>query len=155
MDMCEEGLASGILTLVGGGTGPAAGSRATTCTPGPWHIRKMLQATDTLPINILLTGKGNDSGEIPLREQIEAGCAGLKIHEDWGATCDVIDTCLRVCGEYDVQCTIHTDSLNESGFVEDTLRAIDGRTIHTYHTCLLYTSPSPRDRQKSRMPSSA
>ena len=100
MDMCEEGLASGILTLVGGGTGPAAGSRATTCTPGPWHIRKMLQATDTLPINILLTGKGNDSGEIPLREQIEAGCAGLKIHEDWGATCDVIDTCLRVCGEY-------------------------------------------------------
>jgi len=134
MDMCEEGLASGILTLVGGGTGPAAGSRATTCTPGPWHIRKMLQATDTLPINILLTGKGNDSGEIPLREQIEAGCAGLKIHEDWGATCDVIDTCLRVCGEYDVQCTIHTDSLNESGFVEDTLRAIDGRTIHTYHT---------------------
>mgnify|MGYP002743769302 FL=1 len=134
MDMCEEGLASGILTLVGGGTGPAAGSRATTCTPGPWHIRKMLQATDTMPINVLLTGKGNDSGEIPLREQIEAGCAGLKIHEDWGATCDVIDTCLRVCGEYDVQCTIHTDSLNESGFVEDTLRAIDGRTIHTYHT---------------------
>lgn len=134
MDMCIEGLASGLTTLVGGGTGPAAGSRATTCTPGPWHIRKMLQATDTLPVNVLLTGKGNDSGELPLREQIEAGCGGLKLHEDWGATLEAIDTCLRVCGEYDVQCTIHTDSLNESGFVEDTLKAIGGRTIHTYHS---------------------
>lgn len=134
LQMCEEGLASGITTLIGGGTGPAAGSRATTCTPGPWHIRNMIRSTDTIPINILLTGKGNDSGPKPLRDQIEAGCAGLKIHEDWGATRDVIDTCLAVCDEYDVQCTIHTDSLNETCFVEGTLEAINGRAIHTYHS---------------------
>lgn len=133
-DMVEEGLASGITSLIGGGTGPAHGSRATTCTPGPWHVRQMLLATDTLPVNILLTGKGNDSGEQPLRDQIEAGCGGLKVHEDWGATRDVIDCCLHVCGEYDVQCTIHTDSLNETCFVEGTIESFKGRTIHTYHS---------------------
>lgn len=132
--MCEEALASGITTLIGGGTGPAAGSRATTCTSGAWHTRAMLRATDTMALNVLLTGKGNDSQPLALQQQIEAGCAGLKIHEDWGATCDVIDNCLAVCDEYDVQCTIHTDSLNETSFVEGTLDAIHGRTIHTYHS---------------------
>lgn len=134
MDMCEEGLANGITTLVGGGTGPSAGTRATTCTPGPWHIKTMLQGVDSLPLNFLFSGKGNDSRPQALREQVEAGAAALKVHEDWGAMPDVIDSCLRVCDEYDVQCAIHTDSLNESGFVETTLKAINGRTIHTYHS---------------------
>ena len=134
MEMCEEGLASGLTTLLGGGTGPAAGTRATTCTPGPWHLERMLQATDALPINIVLSGKGNDSAPRALRDQAEAGAAFFKVHEDWGATLDVIDNCLAVCDEYDVACAIHSDSLNESGFVESTLRAINGRAIHTYHS---------------------
>ncbi|WFD31121.1 urease [Malassezia sp. CBS 17886] len=134
MDMCAEALACGTTTLIGGGTGPSAGSRATTCTPGPAHVRTMLRATDGYPVNVLFTGKGNDSAPGPLREQVEAGCGGLKVHEDWGAMPSVIDTCLRVCDEYDVQCTIHTDSLNEACFVEGTLKAIDGRAIHTYHS---------------------
>ncbi|WFD36980.1 urease [Malassezia cuniculi] len=134
MDMCEEGLGSGVTTFIGGGTGPAAGSRATTCTPGKRHVRDMLRATDTFPMNVLFTGKGNDSGEGPLVEQVLAGCAGLKIHEDWGATPDVIKACLNVCDKFDVQCTIHTDTLNEACFVEGTLEAIAGRAIHTYHS---------------------
>lgn len=134
MDMCEEGLGSGVTTFIGGGTGPAAGSRATTCTPGKRHVRDMLRATDTFPINVVFTGKGNDSGEYPLEQQVLAGCAGLKIHEDWGATPDVINACLNVCDKYDVQCTIHTDTLNEACFVEGTLEAIAGRAIHTYHS---------------------
>ena len=134
MDMCEEGLASGITTLIGGGTGPAAGSRATTCTPGPWHIKKMLQATDSLPMNVLFSGKGNDSKPQGLIDQVKAGAGALKVHEDWGATLDVINTCLDVCDTYDIQCAIHTDSLNETGFVEATLNAINGRAIHTYHS---------------------
>lgn len=134
MDMCEEGLASGTTTLIGGGTGPAAGSRATTCTPGPWHIKKMLQATDSLPMNVLFSGKGNDSKPQGLIDQVKAGAGALKVHEDWGATLDVINTCLEVCDTYDIQCAIHTDSLNETGFVEATLNAINGRAIHTYHS---------------------
>ncbi|PKI82350.1 urease [Malassezia vespertilionis] len=134
MDMVEEALGSGTTTLIGGGTGPSAGSRATTCTPGPWHIRTMFHATDTMPINVLLTGKGNDSSPAPLIEQVAAGCGGLKVHEDWGATLDVVNTCLEVCDTYDIQCTIHTDSLNECAFVEDTIRAFNGRSIHTYHS---------------------
>ncbi|KAJ2539951.1 Urease, partial [Coemansia sp. RSA 1933] len=132
--LVDEALASGTTTLVGGGTGPNTGTNATTCTPGAHHIRTMLEATDSLPINIGLTGKGNCSDKEPLREQIRAGAVGLKIHEDWGATPAVIDACLSVCDEMDVQTTIHTDTLNESGFVEHTVAAIGGRTIHAYHT---------------------
>ncbi|KAJ1727450.1 Urease, partial [Coemansia biformis] len=132
--LIEEALGSGITTLVGGGTGPNTGTNATTCTPGAYHIRTMLEATDSLPINIGLTGKGNCSEKEPLREQIRAGAIGLKIHEDWGATPAVIDACLSVCDEMDVQTTIHTDTLNESGFVENTIAAIGDRTIHAYHT---------------------
>ncbi|KAJ2759797.1 Urease [Coemansia sp. BCRC 34490] len=132
--LVSEALAAGITTLVGGGTGPNTGTNATTCTPGALHIRTMLEATDSLPINIGLTGKGNSSAREPLREQVHAGAVGLKIHEDWGATPAVIDACLGVCDELDVQTTIHTDTLNESGFVEHTLAAIAGRTIHAYHT---------------------
>ncbi|KAJ2387126.1 Urease [Coemansia sp. RSA 2603] len=132
--LVDEALAAGITTVVGGGTGPNTGTNATTCTPGAYHIRSMLEATDALPINVGLTGKGNCSQHEPLREQVRAGAVGLKIHEDWGATPAVIDACLTVCDEMDVQTTIHTDTLNESGFVEHTLAAIGGRTIHAYHT---------------------
>lgn len=129
-----ESIASGITTYLGGGTGPSAGTSATTCTPGKQHMKQMLQAVDTLPINYGLTGKGNDSSPISLREQVEAGACGLKLHEDWGTTPAAIDACLSVCDEYDVQTLIHTDTLNESGFVEKTIEAIKGRAIHTYHT---------------------
>jgi urease subunit alpha len=129
-----EALSNGITTMLGGGTGPAHGTRATTCTPGPWHIARMLEAAEELPVNWGLLAKGNASAPEPLREQIEAGACGLKVHEDWGATPAVIDTALRVVDEYDVQLAIHTDTLNESGFAEDTIAAIAGRTIHTYHT---------------------
>ncbi|KAK2800429.1 Urease [Onygenales sp. PD_10] len=130
----DEALASGITTMLGGGTGPSTGSNATTCTPGPNHLRQMMQACDSLPMNFGITGKGNDSGPEGLREQCRAGAAGLKIHEDWGATPAAIDTCLGVCEEFDVQCLIHTDTLNESGFVEQTIQSFKNRTIHTYHT---------------------
>ncbi|MCX7821052.1 MAG: urease subunit alpha [Brevinematales bacterium] len=130
----ETALASGITTLIGGGTGPATGSLATTCTPGKFNIYRMLEATDVFPINIGLCGKGNSSLEKPLEEQIMAGVCGLKIHEDWGTTPSVIDTALRVADKYGIQIAIHTDTLNEAGFVENTIRAINGRTIHTYHS---------------------
>lgn len=130
----EEALASGITTFLGGGTGPSTGSNATTCTPGQNHLRQMMQACDSLPINIGITGKGNDCGHASIEEQIKAGAAGLKLHEDWGSTPAAIDNCLSVCDEYDVQCMIHTDTLNESGFVEQTIKAFKDRTIHTYHT---------------------
>lgn len=130
----EEALCSGITTLIGGGVGPSTGSNATTCTPGPWYISRMLQAADTLPINIGITGKGSASLPVALEEQIIAGASGLKIHEDWGATPASIDCCLNVADKFDVQVSIHTDTLNESGFVESTISAINGRTIHTYHT---------------------
>ncbi|KAI0150022.1 urease [Hypoxylon sp. NC0597] len=129
-----ESIASGITTMLGGGTGPSAGTNATTCTPGANYIRQMLQACDELPINIGITGKGNDSDPRALREQILAGACGLKLHEDWGTTPAAIDSCLGVCDELDVQCLIHTDTLNESGYVESTIAAFKGRTIHTYHT---------------------
>ncbi|KAI9806492.1 MAG: Urease [Piccolia ochrophora] len=129
-----EAVSSGITTMLGGGTGPSAGTSATTCTPGKTHMRQMLQACDDLPINFGLTGKGNDSGKRLLQEQIVAGAAGLKLHEDWGSTPAAIDTCLEVCDEHDVQCLIHTDTLNESGFVEQTIQAFKNRAIHTYHT---------------------
>ncbi|KAJ2819627.1 Urease, partial [Coemansia sp. 'formosensis'] len=132
--LAHEALASGSTTLIGGGTGPNTGTNATTCTPGAHHIRAMLEATDALPVNVGLTGKGNCADEAPLREQVLAGAVGLKIHEDWGATPAAIDACLRVSDALDVQTTIHTDTLNESGFVEHTLKAINGRTIHAYHT---------------------
>jgi urease subunit alpha len=127
-------LSNGITTLVGGGTGPADGTNATTCTPGPWYVAQMLRAAEALPVNWGVLGKGNASLPDPLREQIEAGACGLKDHEDWGTTPAVIDCSLRVADEYDVQVAIHTDTLNEAGFVEDTIAAIDGRTIHTFHT---------------------
>ncbi|WP_166241705.1 urease subunit alpha [Paenibacillus turpanensis] len=130
----ETALASGVTTMIGGGTGPAAGTNATTCTPGEWHIHRMLESVEAFPMNIGFLGKGNSSTPEPLREQIEAGAIGLKLHEDWGTTPAAIDTCLTVADQYDVQVAIHTDTLNESGFVEDTLAAINGRTIHTYHT---------------------
>ncbi|PVZ90255.1 urease subunit alpha [Serratia sp. S1B] len=130
----ETALMSGVTTMVGGGTGPAAGTSATTVTPGPWHIGAMLQAIDDLPMNIGLLGKGNLSLPEPIREQIKAGVIGLKLHEDWGSTPAAIDNCLSVADEYDVQVAIHTDTLNEGGFLEETLAAFKGRTIHTYHT---------------------
>ncbi|KAF2751372.1 Urease, alpha subunit [Sporormia fimetaria CBS 119925] len=130
----QEALASGVTSMLGGGTGPSTGSNATTCTPGATHIRQMLQAIDSLPLNYGITGKGNDASPIPLREQAEAGVCGLKLHEDWGSTPAAIDTCLSVCDEYDIQTLIHTDTLNESGFVEQTIAAFKNRTIHTYHT---------------------
>ncbi|ROR98743.1 urease [Sinobacterium caligoides] len=130
----EEALMSGVTTMLGGGTGPATGTNATTCTPGPWHIGKMLQSFEGLPMNIGLLGKGNSSLPLALEEQLEAGACGLKLHEDWGTTPQSIDTCLTVAEAYDVQVAIHTDTLNESGFVEDTIAAFAGRTIHTYHT---------------------
>ena len=130
----ETALMSGTTTMVGGGTGPAAGTSATTVTPGPWHIATMLQAIDDLPMNIGLLGKGNLSQPEPIAEQIKAGVVGLKLHEDWGSTPAAIDNCLTVADEYDVQVAIHTDTLNESGFLEETLAAFKNRTIHTYHT---------------------
>jgi urease subunit alpha len=130
----EEALASGITTLLGGGTGPATGTSATTCTPGPWHLARMLQAAEGLPINVMFAGKGNASRPEALEEMIRAGAAALKLHEDWGTTPAAIDNCLTVADTFDVQVMIHTDTLNESGFVEDTIAAIAGRTIHAYHT---------------------
>lgn len=130
----ETALMSGTTTMIGGGTGPAAGTSATTVTPGPWHISTMLQAIDDLPMNIGLLGKGNLSQPEPIAEQIKAGVVGLKLHEDWGSTPAAIDNCLTVADEYDVQVAIHTDTLNESGFLEETLGAFKNRTIHTYHT---------------------
>jgi urease subunit alpha len=125
---------SGITTMLGGGTGPATGTFATTCTPGPWHIHRMLQAADAFPMNLGFLGKGNVSQPEPLREQVRAGAMGLKLHEDWGTTPAAIDNCLTVADEMDVQVAIHTDTLNESGFVETTLAAFKGRAIHTFHT---------------------
>src|SRR6202795_1095607 len=130
----EEALTSGITTMIGGGTGPAAGTSATTCTPGPWHIHSMLLAAEGFPMNLGFLGKGNVSLPEPAREQIHAGAIGLKLHEDWGTTPAAIDNCLAVADELDVQVAIHTDTLNESGFLEATVAAIDGRTIHTFHT---------------------
>ena len=130
----EHALMSGVTTMIGGGTGPATGTNATTCTPGPWHLARMYQALEDLPINFGLLGKGNASLPRALEEQIEAGAIGLKLHEDWGTTPAAIDNCLTVAERYDVQVAIHTDTLNESGFVEDTLAAFKDRAIHTYHT---------------------
>lgn len=130
----EEALTSGVTTFIGGGTGPATGTNATTCTTGPWYLARMLQAADSLPINIGLLGKGNASRPEALREQIAAGAVGLKLHEDWGSTPAAIDCCLGVAEEMDIQVAIHTDTLNESGCIEDTLAAIGDRTIHTFHT---------------------
>ena len=130
----EDALMSGVTTMIGGGTGPAAGTNATTCTPGPWNIHRMLQAAEALPVNLGLLGKGNASLPQPLEEQVAAGAIGLKLHEDWGTTPAAIDNCLTVAEAMDVQVAIHTDTLNESGFVEQTLAAMKGRTIHTYHT---------------------
>ncbi len=130
----EEALYSGITSMLGGGTGPAAGSNATTCTPGAWHLGRMLQAADAFPMNLGFWGKGNASRPEPLVEQVHGGACGLKLHEDWGTTPAAIDTCLQVGDAQDVQVMIHTDTLNESGFVERTLEAIGGRTIHAYHT---------------------
>lgn len=130
----DHSLFSGITTMIGGGTGPADGTNATTVTPGAWNIQKMLEAAEAFPMNLGFLGKGNCASVQPLREQIEAGALGLKIHEDWGSTPAVIDASLRVADEYDVQVAIHTDTLNEGGFLEDTINAINGRVIHTYHT---------------------
>ncbi len=130
----EEALMSGITTMIGGGTGPATGTNATTCTPGPWYIDRMYQAVEELPMNFGFLGKGNASLPAALEEQIKAGVMGLKLHEDWGTTPAAIDCCLSVADRYDVQVAIHTDTLNESGFVEDTFAAFKGRAIHTYHT---------------------
>ncbi|HEY5955014.1 MAG TPA: urease subunit alpha [Polyangiaceae bacterium] len=130
----DEALSSGVTTLIGGGTGPAAGTNATTCTPGPWNLARMLEAVEALPVNIGLLGKGNASLPAALDEQIRAGAVGLKLHEDWGTTPAAIDNCLNVAERFDVQVAIHSDTLNESGFVETTLAALKGRTIHAYHT---------------------
>jgi len=130
----EEALMSGVTTMLGGGTGPATGTNATTCTPGPWNIHKMLSAAESLPMNLGFLGKGNASMAEPLHEQVAAGAMGLKLHEDWGTTPAAIDTCLSVAEDTDVQVAIHTDTLNESGFVEDTIAAFKDRAIHTYHT---------------------
>jgi len=130
----DEALMSGVTTMIGGGTGPATGTFATTCTPGPWHIHRMLQSADAFPMNLGFLGKGNVSLPDPLREQVTAGAIGLKLHEDWGTTPAAIDNCLSVAEEMDIQVAIHTDTLNESGFVEATLAAFKGRAIHTFHT---------------------
>ncbi len=132
--LVEEALSAGLTTLIGGGTGPATGTNATTCAPGVWNIHRMLEASDGLPINLGFLGKGNASRPEPLREQVEAGVIGLKLHEDWGTTPAAIEACLAVAEERDIQVAIHTDTLNEAGFVEDSIRAFRGRTIHTYHT---------------------
>ena len=130
----DDALYSGITTMLGGGTGPAEGTNATTCTPGPWHLARMLQAADGLPVNLGFFGKGNASQPSAIAEQVTAGACGLKLHEDWGTTPSSIDTCLKVAEEMDVQVAIHTDTLNESGFVENTVAAFKGRTIHAFHT---------------------
>ena len=130
----DDALASGVTTMLGGGTGPATGTNATTCTPGPWHIHRMLEASESLPMNLGYLGKGNASLPTPLEEQVAAGAIGLKLHEDWGTTPASIDNCLSVAEDFDVQVAIHTDTLNESGFVEHSLAAMKDRTIHTYHT---------------------
>jgi urease subunit alpha len=130
----EEALMSGVTTMLGGGTGPATGTNATTCTPGPWNLARMIQAADAFPMNLGFTGKGNASRPDALIEQVEAGACGLKLHEDWGTTPAAIDCCLAVADRFDVQVMIHSDTLNESGFVEDTIAAFKGRTIHAYHT---------------------
>src|SRR6202795_4445951 len=130
----DEALYSGITTMMGGGSGPAAGTLATSCTPGPWHLHRMLQAAEAFPMNLGFLGKGNASTPAGLVEQVEAGACGLKLHEDWGTTPAAIDCCLSVADDYDVQVMIHTDTLNESGFVEDTIKAFKGRTIHAFHT---------------------
>src|SRR6267378_1520068 len=130
----NEALANGLTTLIGGGTGPATGTNATTCTPGAWNIHRMLEAAEGFPINLGFLGKGNASAPEPLREQVEAGAIGLKLHEDWGTTPAAISTCLDVAEEFDVQVAIHTDTLNEAGFVEDTIKSFKGRTIHSFHT---------------------
>ncbi|HEY5324825.1 MAG TPA: urease subunit alpha, partial [Caldimonas sp.] len=130
----EEALSSGVTTMLGGGTGPATGTFATTCTPGPWHIHSMLKAAEAFPMNLGFMGKGNASQPRPLEEQVEAGACGLKLHEDWGTTPAAIDNCLAVAERHDIQVTIHTDTLNESGFVEDTIAAFKGRAIATFHT---------------------
>jgi urease subunit alpha len=130
----DDAIASGITTLVGGGTGPATGTAATTCTPGPWHLARMLQAAEGLPVNIAFAGKGNASQPQALEEMLRAGASCLKLHEDWGTTPAAIDNCLSVADRFDVQVMIHTDTLNESGFVEDTIAAFKGRTIHAFHT---------------------
>ncbi|MCG8313545.1 MAG: urease subunit alpha [Pseudomonadales bacterium] len=130
----EEALMSGVTTMIGGGTGPATGTNATTCTPGSWHISNMLMSSEAFPMNFGFLGKGNASLPLPLEEQLMAGAMGLKLHEDWGTTPAAIDNCLSVAEQFDIQVAIHTDTLNESGFVEDTLAAFKGRAIHTYHT---------------------
>jgi urease subunit alpha len=130
----DEALYSGVTTMLGGGTGPATGTNATTCSPGPWHLGRMIQAADAFPMNLSFSGKGNVSLPAALEEQIVGGASSLKLHEDWGTTPAAIDNCLSVADHYDVQVTIHTDTLNESGFVEDTIAAFKGRTIHAYHT---------------------
>ncbi len=130
----EEALMSGITSMLGGGTGPATGTFATTCTPGPWHIARMIEAADEFPMNLGFAGKGNASRPEALVEQVEAGACALKLHEDWGTTPAAIDCCLSVADDLDVQVMIHTDTLNESGFVEDTIKAFKGRTIHAFHT---------------------
>ena len=130
----EHALMSGITTMIGGGTGPAAGTNATTCTPGPWNIGRMLQAADAFPMNLGFMGKGNASLPAALEEQVRAGAMGLKLHEDWGTTPAAIDNCLNVAENFDIQVAIHTDTLNESGFVESSLAAMKGRCIHAYHT---------------------
>ncbi|HWM79728.1 MAG TPA: urease subunit alpha, partial [Methylomirabilota bacterium] len=132
--LIDEALSAGLTTLIGGGTGPATGTNATTCAAGAWNIHRMLEASDALPINLGFLGKGNASRPDPLREQVAAGAIGLKLHEDWGTTPAAIDACLSVAEEMDIQVAIHTDTLNEAGFVEDSIRAFKGRTIHTYHT---------------------
>jgi urease subunit alpha len=132
--LVDEALMSGVTTMLGGGTGPAAGTNATTCTPGPFHIGRMIQAADAFPVNLGFSGKGNASRPAALEEQIKAGACCLKLHEDWGTTPAAIDCCLKVCDANDVQAMIHTDTLNESGFVEDTIKAFKGRTIHAFHT---------------------
>lgn len=130
----DEALMSGVTSLLGGGTGPAAGTNATTCTPGPWHLARMIQAADAFPVNLGFTGKGNASRPDALHEMVKAGACALKLHEDWGTTPAAIDCCLSVADEHDIQVMIHTDTLNESGFVEDTIAAFKGRTIHAFHT---------------------
>ena len=130
----EDALMSGVTSLLGGGTGPSAGTSATTCTPGPWHIARMIQAFDAFPVNLGVTGKGNASLPAPLIEMVKAGACALKLHEDWGTTPAAIDNCLSVADDFDVQVMLHSDTLNESGFVEDTIAAFKGRTIHAFHT---------------------
>ena len=130
----EDALYSGITTMMGGGTGPAAGTSATTCTPGPWHLHRMLEAAEGLPINLGFFGKGNASAQAPMVEMVRAGACAMKLHEDWGTTPNAIDACLKLAEKYDIQVALHSDTLNESGFVEDTIAAFKGRTIHAFHT---------------------